>query len=179
MDRIFTFWGACILMSLASYAQPNADRWIDTSMVYDGHPINVIFPVYSNLNRYRNQFSDILSVSYRPPLMLDDGISVQNFDGSIENLDQLLQDLFLARKTGFLFLIETYAGNRQYFYLIKPDCNVEYSMDSIQKEFPDLNLFFYRKTDPQWRFFKQYPFLLKIPADGKIRIPAKSERGKY
>jgi hypothetical protein len=64
--------------------------------------------------------------------------------------------VFDQRGNGVCVLIETYGGERNYYYYVIPNADVSALLDPILRRYSMEKLEISTKSDPEWNFFQKY-----------------------
>lgn len=72
---------------------------------------------------------------------------------------------FAASGNGHIVLVETFGGERNYYFYVSEAVNVESVLHELRASFPGLKLEGGSRSDPAWKFIRRYTAdILDAPA---------------
>jgi hypothetical protein len=133
-------------------------KWHTFDTIYDGLPLYIRRPDIQNIKQYQARYSNLLCVTQKFDKVKSNGLPESDYNKTLEDFDGEICDLFEFSTEGIIFLIETFGGERYYWFYIKADCEFESKFGELQKKYPEHKLDFTLKNDSEWGFIKDYPF---------------------
>jgi hypothetical protein len=130
--------------------------WESLQRTYEG------FPLY--LRRPKNLDFDALAPKFPVLLILTHVFSFRRFDGApeptyndkLEEFDSAVVRYFVGSGTGQGVLVETFGGKRNYYFYTAATVNPTLMLSDLRGRFPGQNLEVESKSDPNWRFIRDY-----------------------
>ena len=135
-------------------------KWNSLDTISDGFPLYLRKPEYENVWAYQNNFTELFCITHKLEKVKQNGLPEQEYNRSLSDFDHHLCELFNKNKQGIIVLIETYGGERNYWYYIK--LNTEYisNIDLVKHKYPQQSIEIWSKKDTDWGFLKTYPITL-------------------
>jgi Family of unknown function (DUF695) len=148
-----------ILVSLIFGAQKlNAQEtfWTVKKLTYENYPLIVRYPTNLNYDELQKNLPTRLVVTLNLEKITDLGLPEPKYNDSLESFDIYLVDYFKEIIEGQCVLIETFSGNRNYYFYVSEKVDMERFKTNIKIKFPLQNLEFGIKNDPNWWLIRQY-----------------------
>lgn len=133
---------------------------LNINTIYDDFPLYLRKPDYENVWSYQNSFTNLFCITHKLEKVKQNGLPEQDYNQSLSDFDADLIDLFDKNKQGIIVLIETFCGERNYWYYTTPDSDYKKDVDSIESKYPQNSIEIWSKKDPDWDFLKSYTFKL-------------------
>ncbi|WP_165499723.1 DUF695 domain-containing protein [Pedobacter frigidisoli] len=133
-------------------------KWISTNVVYDEFPLYLRRPDYQDVWNYKIRFTQRLNISHHLDKVKQNGLPESDYNLSLSDFDSDLCNLFDDHSEGIIFLIETYGGERNYWYYISEQTDYLNKIERIRQEFPNNAIESDLNDDTNWGFIKSYPF---------------------
>ncbi|RZM19794.1 MAG: hypothetical protein EOO88_37040 [Pedobacter sp.] len=92
--------------------------WFTTEVEYDGLPLLLRRPDNTGLRKLLMQFPFLTSIEHVFEQVQNNGLPDPSHNETLEEFDQYMCGLFEASGAGVIFLIETFAGRRIYYYCV-------------------------------------------------------------
>lgn len=131
--------------------------WSTTEIEHEGFPLLLRKPDHKNIGPYKSKYSKLLSVTHSFDKVKDDGLPESNYNSTLADFDNKMCSLFENSSDGIIILIETFGGERNYYYYISSTADFEPRLDIIKTEFNIANLTTTLKEDKNWGFLDNYP----------------------
>ena len=135
-------------------------KWLTTETKYEGFPLYLRLPDYKNVWSYKDKYSNLFCITHKLEKVKDNGLPESDYNLSLIDFDGDLSDLFDNDKEGITILIETFGGERNYWYYISSKVDYESKVDNISKKFPSNKIETNFRDDKDWGFIKKYPVKL-------------------
>ena len=131
--------------------------WATAKIDYEGFPLYLRKPDYEDIFSYRDKFSNILWVTQNLKEVKSNGLPESDYNESLFDFDGQMCDLLDNKGEGLIFLIETFAGKRNYYYFIPDSVDYKDKIEKVKKDNPDLDLETGSYSDKDWGFLEKYP----------------------
>lgn len=135
-------------------------KWLTTETKYDGFPLMLRFPDYKNIWDYKEKFPNLFCITHKLEKVKNNGLPESDYNWTLMDFDKDLIHLFDDEKEGKIIVIETYGGERNYWYYVTSEVNYKSKIRSIQKKYLTNKMEPYFKEDKNWEFLKGYPVKL-------------------
>ena len=135
-------------------------KWNSSDMIYDGLPLYLRKPDYKNVWIYQDTYPTLFCITHKLEKVKQNGLPEADYNKSLSDFDHYLCELFDGDKQGIIFLIETFGGQRNYWYYTKSETDHKIYVDLIERKFGQNSIEFWSQLNPDWDFIKSYPFNL-------------------
>lgn len=132
-------------------------KWFTKKIEYEGFPLYLRKPDYQDIFLYQDNFPNVLQVTQNLKEVKSNGLPEANYNESLFEFDGQMCKLFDSQDEGIIFLIETFAGKRHYYYFIPDLADYEKKIEEIKKENPNIDIETHSYADKEWGFLKDYP----------------------
>jgi len=135
-------------------------EWLTTETVYDGLPLYLRLPNYTNVWEYKPKYPKLICITHVFDSVKENGLPTAEYNESLIDFDVEVVNLFDLKKNGIVFLVETYGGARNYWFYITDSKFFFKTFDDLKNKHPDKKLELDYRTDSEWSFIKEYPVKL-------------------
>jgi hypothetical protein len=132
-------------------------KWLTKKIEYEGCPLYLRKPDYQNIFIHRDNLPNVLHVTQNLKEVKSNGLPESDYNESLFEFDGQMCNLFDTKNEGLIFLIETFAGKRHYYYFISDSADYEKRIEKIKGDNPDLDISTHSYADKDWGFLKEYP----------------------
>jgi hypothetical protein len=139
----------------SSYKKTMEQKWLTTKIEHEGFPLYLRRPDYHDIFVYRNNFPNVLRVTQKLKEVNSNGLPESDYNMSLIDFDGQMCDLFKGTNDGLIFLIETFGGERSYYYFISDSVDYDKKIEGLKNE--DIELEVKSYADKDWGFLKEYP----------------------
>jgi hypothetical protein len=139
---------------------PDVMKWFTHETIYEGFPLYLRRPDHENVWSYQNNSTNLLCVTHKLEKVKQNGLPESDYNKSLSDFDYELVKLLEQGEKGVIVLIETFGGERNYWYYIQRDFDYEASINLIKSKFPSDVIETWSEEDNEWDFLKSYPFKL-------------------
>ncbi len=136
--------------------------WSTTEIEYEGFPLLLRRPDYKNIWKYQQSLTQLVAVGHLLDNTTPNGLPEKNYNQMLATFDDYMCNLFDTSPEGFIFLIETFGGKRNYYYYTLPHYDISKLVDQAKLDFK-VKLTIAIQDDNGWGFFKDYPIELFKP----------------
>lgn len=135
-------------------------KWLTHDTIYEGFPLFLRRPDYENVWSYQDGFTNLLCITHKLEKVKQNGLPESDYNKSLNEFDSELVELADNGENGIIVLIETFGGERNYWYYIRHNFEYESSVNLIKSKFPLNVIETWSNKDKEWDFLKSYPFKL-------------------
>jgi hypothetical protein len=132
-------------------------RWLTSPRLeHEGYPLYLRRPEYENIWDFQNKFPKLLTTTHKLDEVKTNGLPESDYNKSLADLDHKLVCLF-NNNEGIIFLIETFGGERNYYYFISETVDHTSKVDAVRATEIHVNLEVNAQMDKVWKFLREYP----------------------
>jgi hypothetical protein len=132
-------------------------KWLTIKIEYEGFPLYLRKPEYQEIFAYRDKLPNVLRVTQKLKEVNSNGLPESDYNMSLMDFDGQMCDLFNGTDDGLIFLIETFGGERSYYYFITASVDYDKLIQKIKTKNEDIDLETHSYADSEWGFLKNYP----------------------
>jgi Family of unknown function (DUF695) len=136
--------------------------WSTSEIEYEGFPLLLRKPDYNNIWQYKEHLTQLITIEHLLDKVSPNGLPEKNYNKSLASFDEYMCALIDKDTNGIIFLIETFAGKRNYYYYTLPHHDISKLIEKAKIYFK-VKLTTTVKEDNGWGFFKEYPVELFKP----------------
>ena len=133
--------------------------WSTSEIEYEGFPLLLRKPDYDNIWQHRKKLTQLVSIEHLLEEVMANGLPKKAYNKSLSDFDHYMCTIFEGSQRGIIFLIETFAGKRNYHYYTLPQYKMTEHVDEAKNKF-SVDLEVSVNLDPHWGFFDAYPVVL-------------------
>ena len=135
-------------------------KWLSTDTKYEGFPLYLRHPIYDNIWSYKDKYSNLFRITHKLDKVKDNGLPESDYNLSLIDFDGDLTNLFDNDKEGIIILVETFGGERNYWYYIASTIDYKNKVEIIKKKYPANKIDINFRADLDWGFINKYPIKL-------------------
>lgn len=135
-------------------------KWLGKETEYEGYPLYLRCPDYDNVWLYKQKFTKLLCLSQQLEKVKNNGLPESDYNLSLADFDYSMTNLFETNNEGIIILVETFGGERNYWYYISENLDYKSKLAEVQKKYPMHKLETIEKDDMEWGFITKYPVKL-------------------
>jgi len=132
-------------------------RWLTAKIKHEGFPRYLRKPDYKDIWILRDKFPVLLTVTHKLRKVDANGIPDPDYNESLGEFDNQMTRLLRQENEGVIALVETFGGERNYYYFVTDKIDYEEKIKRIKETNKDVELEIHSRTDKDWDFIKQYP----------------------
>ena len=132
-------------------------KWLTKKTEYEGFPLYLRKPEYQDIFVYRGNFPNVLHVTQKLKEVKSNGLPESHYNELLFEFDGQMCKLFDTKDGGLIFLIETFAGKRHYYYFVSDTADYGKRIEKIKRDNPDIDIETHSYADKDWDFLKDYP----------------------
>jgi hypothetical protein len=133
-------------------------NWSSAEFQYEGLPLLIRKPDFDNIWQWQEMFPMRLSITHHLSKIKSNGLPENEYNWSLADFDAALCDLFEQEVEGIIFLIETFSGERHYYYYISETTDFECRIVRVKEHFGIEKIEVAYNEDVTWDFINKYPF---------------------
>jgi Family of unknown function (DUF695) len=130
--------------------------WATAERTHEGFPLFLRRPTDVDTPEHRQSFSDLLLVTHTFAQRLPDGRPESNYDRSLEDMDIAIVRAFDATHSGVPVLVETFGGERNYYFYVASSTEVSAILTPILAAYPEERLAWEVRPNNNWRLLDRY-----------------------
>ena len=132
--------------------------WSTLEIEYEGFPLLLRRPDRFDIDFFRDKFTQLVTIEHSLEKVSSNGLPDRNYNKTLTDFDHYMCSL-LRINDGIIFLIETFAGKRNYYYYTLALFDINPLIESGKKIFK-VSLKVTVKEDFGWGFIREYPVQL-------------------
>jgi hypothetical protein len=130
--------------------------WLTGKKTYEGFPLFLRRPADLNISLLRPSFPTLAVITHLFTKREPDGRPESNYNDSLLEMDCELVDAFDVDHMGVPVLVETFGGERNYYFYVATDADVAAAVSGISSRYPNEKLSWSVNPDPTWGFIEKY-----------------------
>ena len=130
--------------------------WATAERTYEGFPLLLRRPTDADTPEHRRSFSDLVIVTHTFAKRLPDGRPDAGCNRGLEDMDVAIVRAFDATRSGVPVLVETFGGERNYYFYAAAGTDVSAILTPIVAAYPDERLSWKVRPNNNWCFLDQY-----------------------
>ncbi len=146
--------------------EKNNPTWFSGNVMHKGFPLHLRFPDKPDFDTLQTKFPDLLIVTHHIAEVTSSGVPEATYNASLEELDHDLIHAFSKNHEGLTALIETFSGKRIYYMYISHEAQIDSIREHISNDYPQHQLEWESKNDPDWNFIRKYSTDYKFYKNG-------------
>lgn len=135
---------------------PKEYEWATLTREYEGFPLLLRRPLGLDYNALQHRFPVRLVLTHKFSFRRFDGLPEARYNHTLEEFDSSVATYFEASGFGQVVLVETFGGERNYYYYVTESVDPEAMSGDIRSRFPAQRIEIQTKADPSWRFIRRY-----------------------
>lgn len=130
--------------------------WESLKRTYEGFPLYLRRPKNLEFDALASRFPVLLVLTHVFSFRRFDGVPEPAYNNRLEEFDLDVVRYFSDSGDGQVVLVETFGGKRNYYFYVAAAVNHEAILSNLQRRFPGHNLEVESRSDPTWRFIRDY-----------------------
>lgn len=140
-------------MSGLPYREP---AWLTAERTYEGFPLLLRRPGEIGDDLPRALYSALAVVTHEFAKRLANGLPEGAYNRGLFEMDCDLVTVFDSERMGIPVLVETFGGERNYYFYVSPDADAVAILSAFVHRYPMERLSWEIRPDPQWKFIDEY-----------------------
>lgn len=129
--------------------------WSTLETEHEGFPLLLRRPDYEDIWKLRKQYPELILIEHLLDKVDKNGLPKKTYNKTLAEFDDAMCSLFDKTGNGIIFLIETFAGRRNYFYYAN-DVDLQSIARKIKRKYK-MRLETTSRPDKKWSFITKYP----------------------
>lgn len=130
--------------------------WSTSEIEYDNFPLLLRKPDYADIWEFKNKFTQLVRIEHLLENTKKDGLPEKSYNKLLADFDHHMCTSLLSFDKGIIFLIETFAGKRNYYYYSLPNLIITNKVNKTSINYK-VTLETNYQNDLDWGFLKEYP----------------------
>ena len=130
--------------------------WLIAEKTYEGFPLFLRRPADLDVDSVRAGFPTLAVVSHKFTKRKPNGLPEPDYNESLAEMDQELVSAFDVDRMGVPALVETFGGERNYYFYVAADTDVPRVISAVARRYPKEQLSWLVRSDPKWGFIEIY-----------------------
>jgi hypothetical protein len=131
-------------------------KWVTTQKLHEGFPLLLRRPATLDIVSLRPRFPMLAFATHAFTKVTPNGLPEKVYHRGLAELDHELITAFDAGPMGASVLVETYAGERNYYFYVAANADVLAVISAIGLRHPQERLSSSTRPDPSWQFIERY-----------------------
>lgn len=131
-------------------------EWATAKIEYEGFPLMLRRPTNIDINLLRATHRALAIVTHEFTKRKPNGLPEPEYNESVLQMDMELVKAFDVDATGVPVLVETFGGNRHYYFYVTEGTDVPAIIAAVAQRYPSERLSWTVRSDPQWGFLEKY-----------------------
>ena len=130
--------------------------WLADEKLYEGFPLLLRRPAELDTISLKSIFPILAVITHEFTKRLANGLPEPEYNRGLADLDHELISAFDSPKLGVIALVETFGGERNYYYYVLTNANVPNIISLITERYPNERLSWSTRQDATWDFIEKY-----------------------
>ena len=131
-------------------------RWISIRREHEGFPLYLRYPAALDYALLQAKLPFRSVVTHAFSLRRFDGAPEPKYNDTLEAFDGFLTGYFASPDRGQIVLVETFGGERNYYFYIADPADTETLLTTVRRQFPGQRVDAECEKDSEWRFIQKY-----------------------
>jgi hypothetical protein len=130
--------------------------WLTAEKLYEGFPLMLRRPAQFDVESLRPGLSTLATVTHTFTKRQANGLPEPEYNHGLASMDCELVAAFDVDRMGVPVLIETFGGERNYYFYVAADADVAVTISGIASRYPHEQISWSASPDPDWDFIQRY-----------------------
>jgi hypothetical protein len=130
--------------------------WATAQKEYEGFPLMLRRPTNIDIDSLRPTYPTLAVVTHEFTKRKPDGLPEPDYNESLFEMDIELVRAFDVDQIGVPALVETFGGNRHYYFYVTAAADVSTIISAVARRYPAERLSWTVRQDPEWGFLERY-----------------------
>jgi hypothetical protein len=130
-------------------------KWLTAEKLHEGFPLLLRRQATLDIVSLRSRFAKLAWATHALTKVTSNGLPEKNYNGGLAELDHELLTAFDAGPMGVPALVETYAGERCYYFYVAANVDVSGVISAIALRYPQERLSSSTRPDPSLQFIER------------------------
>jgi hypothetical protein len=130
--------------------------WLTAEKIYEGFPLLLRRPADLNVDSLRPSLPSLVVVTHTFTKRKPDGLPEPDYNHGLAEMDHELVTAFDVDRMGVPALVETFGGERNYYFYVAKDTDVSAVISAVASRYPAERLSWTVRPDSDWSFIEKY-----------------------
>jgi hypothetical protein len=130
--------------------------WLNIDKTYEGFPLFLRRPVDFDIKKLRPSFPSLVIVTHKFTKRKLNGLPDDDYNHGLAGMDRELICAFDVDRMGVPALVETFGGERNYYFYVSTDVDIPTTISRIVHRYPSEQLTWSVRQDSDWNFITKY-----------------------
>jgi len=130
--------------------------WLTAEKTYEGFPLLLRRPANFDVDSLRPLFPTLAIVTHKFTKRKPNGLPEPDYNNGLVDMDCELVGAFDVDQMGVPALVETFGGQRNYYFYVAADTDVPTAISAVARRYPAERLSWTVRPDPRWTFLQKY-----------------------
>jgi hypothetical protein len=130
--------------------------WLNADKTYGGFPLFLRRPTDFDIEKLRPHFPSLAIVTHQFTKRKPNGLPEDDYNRGLAGMDDELICAFDVDRMGVPALIETFGGERNYYFYVASDADVTTTISRIAHRYSSEQLTWSVRPDSNWNFITKY-----------------------
>ena len=131
-------------------------EWLTIERIYEGFPLFFRRVTNLDIQSLRPLLPNLAVVTHQFAKRKPNGLPEPTYNDGLAEMDHELITAFDVDRMGVPVLIETFGGERNYYFYIAADADAPSVISAIAWRYPDERLSWTIRPDPEWSSIERY-----------------------
>jgi hypothetical protein len=131
-------------------------KWLTAEKLHEGFPLLLRRPATLDVASLRPRYPLLAFATLALTKLTSNGLPERGYNHGLAELDHELLTAFDAGPLGVSVLVETYAGERCYYFYVAVNADVSGIVSAIGLRYPQERISTSTRSDPSWQFIEGY-----------------------
>lgn len=131
-------------------------KWLSGEKTYEGFPLFLRRPAELDIDSLRPVLPNLAIVKHKFTKRKPNGLPDDGYNHGLAGMDHALVSAFDVDRMGVPVLVETFGGERNYYFYVARDANVAEIISTIISHYPAEQISWSVRPDQQWTFIERY-----------------------
>jgi hypothetical protein len=130
--------------------------WLTAEKTYEGFPLFLRRPAALDIESLRPQLPNLAVLTHKFAKRKPNGLPAPDYNHGLATLDREIVSAFDIDRMGAPALVETYGGERNYYFYVALDTDASGIFSVLARRYPEEKLSWSIRSDPGWDFIETY-----------------------
>ena len=130
--------------------------WLTAEKIYEGFPLFLRRPADFDVDSLRPLFPTLAVVTHEFTKRKPNGLPEADYNNGLVDMDCELVGAFDVDHMGVPALVETFGGERNYYFYVAADTDVSTVISAVARRHPAERLSWTVRPDAGWTFLEKY-----------------------
>jgi hypothetical protein len=131
-------------------------KWLIAEKTYEGFPLFLRRPDGLDVDLLRPALPNLAIVKHKFTKRKPNGLPDDDYNHGLAEMDHVLVSAFDVDQMGVPALVETFGGERNYYFYVASDADVTETISKIASRYPAEQISWSVRPDRDWAFIETY-----------------------